>query len=477
MVATLICIVECVSHGAMLLLTGKVVSSRYEQAWISRRTLASAGLASNPLLARTPITAGTVNCGNLKATFGPHGVPVRIESGRAAAQRVWCAKTATVIVRNEVTNVSESPIDGQMKALDLMFGSKWSSSRFGLVWDLTFESSAKRAGYEVTIDLPALSRGMKVFTPTNDPEFAVSERPTYRPVTYGSEAWKTGSAYVLPLISLMDPTTDQALTVALPPNANIPHLQFEWIGGSVLRLTLGHRAMGAGKVSPLRLLFYAHAADYRSAIKAYSDEFPKYFEPPLPRGRAEGTFWYHHIQDHPDFAEMERQRVRYMWSSFWFQYLGDYMPESKEWPPYTYARWWKLGQLTSDEKINAFIAEMGRQEIGVYAYFNVTEYGGAGGADGGGEVPVRLLETRFADALAKDIHGREIATWEGARVVNPRQDGSIWPELKKQCEAHFKRLPDFQGFIIDRLDWSSKYDYGHDDGCWYYRRFPRREFG
>ncbi len=428
-----------------------------------KTTLASAGLAANPRLAGVTATAGTVNCGDLKATLGPDGIPVCIESD-GGSRRVWFARTANVAVRNEVTNVSDSPAAGRIKALDLAFGSKWSSSHFGLVWDLAFESSGKRAGYEVTIDLPVLSPGLKIFTPSNDPEFEVSARPTYRPVTYGSEAWKTGNAYVLPLISLMDPTTDQALTVALPPNVNIPHLQFEWIGGSVLRLTLGHRGIGGGKVSPLRLLFYSHAADYRSAIKAYSDEFPEYFEPPMPRGRAEGTFWYHHIHDHPDYAEMARQRVRYMWSSFWFQYLGDYVPESTEWAPYTYARWWKLGQPMSDEKINTFIAEMGRHGIGVYAYFNVTEYGGAGGADGGAAIPARLLETRFADALVKDIHGREIPTWEGARVVNPRHDGPIWPELKKQCEAHFKRLPDFQGFVIDRLDWSSKYDYGHDDG-------------
>ena len=214
----------------------------------------------------------------------------------------------------------------------------------------------------------------------------------------------------------------------------------------------------------MRLLFYSHPADYRGAIKAYSDQFPEYFEAPLPRGHAEGTFWYHHIQDHPDYAEMARQHVRYMWSSFWFKYLGDYMPEGAEWAPYTYAKWWKLGQNMSDEKINSFIAEMGQHGIGIYAYFNVTEYGGAGGADGSAAIPTRLLQTTFADSLVKDVQGREIQTWEGAEVVNPRQDGPIWPELKKQCEAHFARLPDFQGFIIDRLDWASKYDYGQDDG-------------
>jgi hypothetical protein len=430
-----------------------------------KTSLASAAsLSTSPLLAGIPTMTNSVKCGDLEATLGVDGIPVRIQAGSGGSQHVWLASAPTLEVTNEVTGISDSPIGGQFKALDIALSSKWSSSRFGLVWDLSFEGTEKRTGHEVTIDLPILSPGLKIFTPSNDPEARVSARPTYRPVPYGSEAWETGSAYVLPLITLQDPEADQALTVALPPNVNIPHLQFEWIGGHVLRLTLGHRGMGEGKASPLRLLFYSHAADYRGALKAYSEEFPEYFEPPLPRGHSEGVFWYHHIQDHPDYAEMARQHVRYMWSSFWFRYLGDYMPDGPEWAPYTYARWWKLGQKMSDEKINAFIAEMRQQGIGIFAYFNVTEYGGGGGVDGSAEVARHSLQTTFADSLVKDVQGREISTWEDARTINPRQDGSIWPELKRQCERHFARLPEFEGFIIDRLDWASKYDYGHDDG-------------
>ncbi|MGO8792705.1 MAG: hypothetical protein ACLQVL_35685 [Terriglobia bacterium] len=423
----------------------------------------AAGLSATPALLGIPAEADLVKCGDLEARFDADGNPVRIQSGSGGSQRVWLEGNPTLTVSNETTGVSDIPIGGKLKSLDLAVSSKWSSNRFGLVWDLSFEGSGKRTGHEVTLDFPVLSPELRIFTPSNDPEVQVSARPTYRPVPYGSNAWDTGSAYVLPLITLQDPKTDQALTLALPPNVNIPHLQFEWIGGRVLRLTLAHRGMGEGKASRLRLLFYSHAADYRGALKAYSDEFPEYFEPPLPRGHAEGTFWYHHIQEHPAYAEMARQHVRYVWASFWFKYLGDYMPDGPEWAPYTYARWWKLGQMMSDEKINAFIAEMKQHGIGIFAYFNVTEYGGAGGVDGSAAA-AHLLKTKFADSLVKDVQGREIPTWEDARAINPRQDGPIWPELKRQCERHFARLPEFEGFIFDRLDWASQYDYGHDDG-------------
>ena len=411
-----------------------------------------------------PTEANLVTCGDLKVTLGADGNAVRIQSGSGAFERVWLESAPALTVTNEVSRVSDSPRGGEMKALGLAVSSKWSSTRFGVVWDLGFKGLKRRTGHKVTIDLSVLSPELKIFTPSNDPEVQVSARPSYRPVAYASDAWETGSAYVLPLVSILDPKTDQALTLALPPNVNIPHLQFEWTGGRILRLTLGHRAMGEGKVSPLRLLFYSHAADYRGALKAYSDEFPQYFEPPLPRGHSEGVFYYHHIQDHPAFSEMARQHVRYIWASFWFKYLGDYLPDGPEWAPYTYACGWKLGQKMSDEKINAFIAEMKQHGVGVFAYFNVTEYGGKGGVDGRAEEPTHMLRTTFADSLVEDAQGREIPTWGGARAINPREDGPIWPELNRQCQRHFQRLPGIEGFVIDRLDWAGKYDYGHDDG-------------
>jgi hypothetical protein len=427
--------------------------------------LPAAAISVEPWLRGIPSTAATVECGDLKITLSAEGIPARIESGQAAARRVWMNSPACLKVRNEVTQVSASPVAGQIAALDLQCVSHWSSSRHGLAWDLRFEGRGKRVGHEVTIDLPVLSPELRIFTPTDDPETDVSMLPTYRPSPYATKGWPPGAAYVLPLVTILDPKTDQALTVALPPKLNIPHLQVEWIGGRTLRLTLGHRGMGGGKASPLRLLFYSHPADYRSALKAYSDEFPEYFEPALPRGRSEGVFWYHHIQDHPDFTEMARQHVRYMWSSFWFTYLGNYMPDGPEWAPYTYAHWWKLGQMMSDEKIKAFIAEMKQHGIGIYGYFNVTEFGGVGGAaDDSTEVPDLLLHNRFSEAAVKDPQGREIPSWGGARAMNPRLAGPFWPWLKAQCEHYLQRLPELEGLIIDRLDWSSKLDYGCDDG-------------
>jgi hypothetical protein len=288
--------------------------------------------------------------------------------------------------------------------------------------------------------------------------------PDFVPTPYAHLGWEDHRYYVLPLISVMEPSSDSALTVALPADANIPHLQFEWREASTLRLRIEHRGMGGEKPSVLKLLFFAHRADYRAALKAYSDRFPRYFKPVQPRGEWEGAFWYHHIQDHPEFTEMARQNVRFTWTSFWFTHLGEYLPDEPEWYPYTYAKWWKLGQPMNDEKIRAFIREMHTDKIGVFAYFNVTEYGGYGGKSGNAETADRILREKFADALMKDEHGKPIGTWEGALAMNARSNCALFPALADQLHRHVKRLPELDGFVVDRLDWASRVDYGHDDG-------------
>ena len=393
-------------------------------------------------------------------------------------RRVWLNEPVHLAVRSEVTDLSAQAtgakveaagagkvtVSSRLEPLNLNLSQQWTGTASGLVWDLTFEGEGQRAGYEVTIDLPVLSPDLRIFTPSNDPLTDLATLPTYRPVPYAHMGWDTGQAYVLPLVTVMDPASDQALTVALPPDHNIPHFQVEWIAAKTLRLTLAHRAMGGDKPASLRLLFYAHAADYRGTLRAYSDDFPEYFRPVLRHPQDEGAFWYHHIQDHPDFAEMARQNVRFMWSSFWFTHLGEYLPDEKEWFPYTYGKWWKLGQTMSDEKINAFIREMRHHGISVYAYLNLTEYGGAGDKGGDSSVADRLLKEKFADALLKDEQNQPIPTWEGAYAMNAGRPYSLWPKLAEQVRRHLERLPESAGFVIDRLDWASRYDYGHSDG-------------
>ncbi len=405
------------------------------------------------------------------------GLPLDIETHVKGQTRRWLAAPATLSVRKETTGVSASPARGKgsvgdpvrspLAPLGLVMTSHWSREGPWLVWDLDFNGDVRRSGQTVQLDLPVLDPALRVFTPGDRGVVDLSLLPTFAPASYGLFEYFSkpdGRSYVLPLVSVFDPSSDSALTVALPPDGNIPHFQVEWIGARTLRLTLAHRGMGGGKPSPLRILFATHPADYRSTLAAYAARYPRYFEPPLPRGDCEGSFYYHHIQNHPDFAEMERQNVRFIWSSFWFTHVGEFLPAEREWYPFTYAKLFNLHEMMTDQRIVGFIDEMHRRRIGVFAYFNVTEYGGNGGQGGDAAEANRRLREQFANALIKDENGKSIPTWEGALAMNPRRRYALWPVLEEQIHRHLARLPGFDGFVIDRLDWASSYDYGHDDG-------------
>ncbi len=405
------------------------------------------------------------------------GQILQIESRAESKSHAWLTKPVSILVRNEVTGASAVPIATAVvpangKAVKekhrgkspVKISERWTRTESGLRWDLTFEGNLGEGAHEIVLDFPALAKGSQVFTPTERGVMTLEAYPSFQSTAYAASAWKTGHYYVLPLISIWNSESDQAFTLALPPDQNIPHLQFEWIDQERVRVHLGHRDFREGKPKQLSMVFYAHPADYRSVLHAYSTDFPHYFRPPLPRGEYEGAFYYHHIQDHPSFEEMSRQGVRYLWSSFWFKFVGDYMPSAKEWYPYTYAKWWDLHQMIGEAQFRAFMQEMYLHGIGTFGYFNFTEFGGPGGKEGTKAEADRIIQEKFQDCLVQDAPGHTITSWQGTKVVNPGRQYSYFPYNMDQLRRYITRLPQLAGYCIDRLDWASTFDYAHADG-------------
>ena len=278
------------------------------------------------------------------------GLLSRVETYPGQETKLWLKRPASLTVHNEGTNltasltqvdVKETPqgvsVGARLEPLSLEVSQLWTATTGGLAWELNFMGDGQRAAHEVILDLPVLSPTAQIFTPSNRGVMQVSDYPAFKHAPYATYglSWEVIHAYyVLPLVSIFDAKQDSALTIALPADVQIPHLQVSWRDSKTLRLTLAHRGMGGGRVSPLKFLFYTHAADYRSVLKAYSDDFPRYFHPTLPRSPYEGAFYYHHIQDHPPLEEMARQQIRYVWTFPWFTHVGEYLPEEKEWKPY-----------------------------------------------------------------------------------------------------------------------------------------------
>ncbi|MDR1818434.1 MAG: hypothetical protein LBR07_09790 [Puniceicoccales bacterium] len=339
---------------------------------------------------------------------------------------------------------------------------------------LNFTGTRPAAGHTVTIDFPLPVNATHIFTPTERGAASLALIPNFKTNNYGAPVHRAPSNFVLPLASIFDAAANQAFTIAIPPDENIPHLQVEWFTTTdgaatparVLRFTLKHRGIGTGRKSQLKLLFTGHAADYRCAIGAYAAAYPAWFEPVMPSGEFDGAFYYHHILRRPPPVELRRQNVRYIWSSFWFTHLGNYLPDTSEWLPYTFSKralFAVPGEKMSDAKINKFVADLAKENIGVFAYFNVTEYGGKG-AGGNAAEAEKILRGQFANALVLRKNGSVIRTWEGALAMNAGEKLSLWPFLKTQVERHLERLPNIAGFLIDRLDWGALLDYARDDG-------------
>jgi hypothetical protein len=409
-------------------------------------------------LAGTSAAPYAVDGGGLGARLAPDGGLLQLTSRSVSSGRAWLAAPAAVSVRDEGAGPAAAP------SSPTRIRQEWTRQGRALCWEISVDTDEPRRAHELRVDLPVLRERMEVFTPSERGVVSVREYPTYRPQAYGTYGWGGPGYYVLPLVSVLDPASGSGLTIALAPDQVIPHLQVEWEGGRVLRLILGHRGVGGGEPSRVRLVLYGHEDDYRSALRAYSDDFPRWFRPGLPRAGMEGAFWYHHIQDRPDAEEMRRQNVRWMWSSFWFPYLGEYLPEETEWEPFTYARMWALGKRLGDREIRAFAREVADEGIDVTAYMNFTEYGGKGGKLGDSADADRMLAGPLAAARTLGADGNPIGTWEGAVAMNPRPSGPLLPHLMAEVDRHLARLPELAGFTVDRLDWCSAYDYGQSDG-------------
>ena len=438
---------------------------------------------------REPHAVGVVSGRNLRCEIDCHtGIFRSLEGTIGNATHRWLDEAPDVSVRNEFTGetavfstaqvvsdpngtvvhrehlVSEQDRD---RATAMKLAERWSASESGLALELTFDGTGEQAGHEVTLDFPILTESSLVFTPSERGVMSVSANPTFQHVPYGTCGFASGMRYyVLPLVSVLDPESDSAVTIALPADADISHLQVEWLQMRTLRLRLGHRSMGSQATSVLRLLFYSHRADYRSAISAYSSDFPAYFRPGLPRGDYEGAFWYHHIHTHPDYDELARQDVRFLWAGHhWNPYMGEFLPADEEWEPITNA---EFGSM-NDGIIRSFVSELKHRKIGTYAYFSLTEFGGDWGPEDGRGEADRKLRGPFADNILKTENGEPIESGGGGNclVMNPRQDSAFQDHLTAQTRRCLDRLPDLEGFSIDRLDWASPIPGRNPSGCDY----------
>lgn len=416
---------------------------------------------------------------NIRCVIAPAGgLPVQIEtlSGNHQLARGWLTSNIDLVVSNEYTMVSGAigkPLtaDGSPGAqsaaivslitnLSLLVTQKWSVTNLGLLWDIDLVGTGPRAGHHVSVGFPILSPKLQLFLPTAHGARDLSAyRSSAGPQWYSAQSWTIGESYLLPLASVFDPSTDEGLTIALAADEILP-FYVEWSDARFLRFHFVNRALGGGKSSPIRFRLFSHRADYRSVVQTFADWYPAYFRPVLPRGPYEGPFYFDNIQFNPDLEEISRQNLRYVWSCFWFTHMGEFLPDASEWRPFTFGAY---GELMTDDRIRSFIRARHDQNIGTYAYFNLNEWGGADWT-ATNTSSLQTLFSQFPDSLLVNLHGDYIDGFAQSLYVNPRPQNSIYQYYLDQIMRHVTRLPELDGFIIDRLDTAQGVDWSHDDG-------------
>lgn len=338
---------------------------------------------------------------------------------------------------------------------------KWNKTREGVRYNLSVNKEGERTEYSCRISIPVNGKSCYGFASTQSGVFELKEMPLS--INYGGV-----NGAIMPLMSILDTSSDQALTVAVAADCFLPKIKM-YLTEDTLRFDFSHFGLGVSKPVEIALVFYSHAVDYRAALKAYSTDFPRWFRSPLTRNpHYEGAFWYHHIMEIPDKEELFRQNVRAIWSSFYFEVIGQFLPmrdEGDEWYPYTYSRTWSRQKYAGTDpikekmtynRIRSFTDSLKNMGIAHYAYFNYNEYGGI--SQNSDRFKERL-EKDFANSVRYKVDGTPVEAWEGSTVMNPDPSRAFGKHLIDQAKLHLEKIPSIAGFCVDQLHHESYIDY------------------
>ncbi|MBN1443053.1 MAG: hypothetical protein JXA90_10095, partial [Planctomycetes bacterium] len=125
------------------------------------------------------------------AAEGAAEPPARSAVSAASPLERWLEAPPRIAVRSEVSGASKAwrgledleeipEPDSSTAAGDLSVSARavWSETERGRQWQIEFEAAGDRAGHEVSVELPVLSRRHRVFTPSEHGTISLDFHPT-----------------------------------------------------------------------------------------------------------------------------------------------------------------------------------------------------------------------------------------------------------------------------------------------------------
>ncbi len=299
--------------------------------------------------------------------------------------------------------------------------------------------------------------------------------------------------FAIPMVTVLVPEKDAALSIALSPDDVINDLDLYVSAEGELRFERLFNRLRADRPLKLTLDLVGHEADWRSAMAWVSERDRKYFEPINPDvHKLGGTCAYAREFYDYDIDSLNEMAFTTNWqASFDFPYMGMFIP------PVAYDEEWidLSGQPTSAKRMNEYAGRMKQDGFHVMSYFNITEFGNH-------LVYPRPAQTiqdeaqmwrnandmvyhRFASAVVskaernmapgeqQDPIGVPYWSWIRCFCVDPG-DPTYQAHLIEQAKRHIEYLTNASGICIDRLDWTQLYNEKADDGVSWYAGAPAR---
>jgi hypothetical protein len=290
---------------------------------------------------------------------------------------------------------------------------------------------------------------------------------------------KGDDAFILPLVTVLDPSQGVGISLALSPDDPLLELRLTTssTGASFGRQLL---RLGQGRVVHTTAHIYAHSASWRPALQRMTTLFAPYFEPWVDNAEEfEGLGSYSWNQEPYNQTRGRSLGFKTNWdlSGTWMPYDGLFLPYQE--------RWLNLGPINGGlaqynvtySKIDDYYQRIQAAGFHSLSYFDIGNWGtrtvfpykgpkkSCGTRPTGQAAPCpdpdggnAYLRDELADALLR--HGWSLRgsfnkhkmDWVGTTDMDTMVS-SFEDLIVEQCVRHNTKLKNFEGIAIDRLDY------------------------
>jgi len=299
---------------------------------------------------------------------------------------------------------------------------------------------------------------------------------------YGARTWKDANAISLPLVTVLEPATDQSLSLVLSPEGITFDMMFRCDSEGKIVFSRSNNRIEAGRSVHFAMDLVAHPADWRPAVGWMTRRYPAYFDPPNPKAyEIAGCGAYSSHSQILDVEKLRKMAFRMNWkASFDFPYMGMFIPpmrsDTQTWVDFK-------ERPSSIRKMADYSRRMRAAGFYVLNYFNVTEFGTKiqfppppkktkDDADLW-KNPNDFLYYSIGDAVVLGPEARPWFSWNKCVVMDPGEP-CYQKFLLNQARRHIEKLTESSGICIDRMDWLRLYNTRRDDGITWYNNAPAR---